>query len=83
MEILLTALVIYCASLIAQVMTPGIRPLGFIATAILGLLGAVAATYLGRAIGLYTPGQTAGFVGTLIVVLAAAHTYVVFARGRK
>lgn len=83
MELLLTVVVIYLASLVAQVMTPAIRPLGFVATAILGLLGAAAATYAGRALGVYTPGQTAGFVGTLLVVLAAAHTYSVITRNRK
>ena len=83
MEVLITVLVVYMASVVAQVMTPGIRPLGFIASAALGLGGAVAATYAGRALGVYQPGQIAGFVGTLVVALILVHGYYVIARSRK
>ena len=83
MEVLIAAVVIYLASVIAQVMTPGIRPMGFVATALLGLFGAFAATQAGRALGVYEPGQYAGFVGTLIVVLFVIHGYYVFFKRGK
>jgi uncharacterized membrane protein YeaQ/YmgE (transglycosylase-associated protein family) len=43
------------------------------AATILGIVGAIVATYLGQALGWYGPGQGAGFIGAIvgaIVVLA-------------
>jgi uncharacterized membrane protein YeaQ/YmgE (transglycosylase-associated protein family) len=43
---------------------------------ILGILGALVATYLGKAIGWYKPGESAGFIGATvgaIVVLVVYH----------
>jgi uncharacterized membrane protein YeaQ/YmgE (transglycosylase-associated protein family) len=56
-------------------MLPGRDPGGFIITTLLGIVGAVVATYLGRALGLYGPGETAGFIGAVIgsVVLLAIY----------
>ena len=42
------------------------EPQGFILTAILGIVGAFAATYLGQAIGWYGPAQNAGFIGAIV-----------------
>ena len=42
------------------------EPQGFILTTILGIVGAFAATYLGRAIGRYGPAQNAGFIGAIV-----------------
>jgi len=46
---------------------------GFFVTALLGMGGALAATFLGRFVGLYGPGQGAGFlasiVGAILVLL--------------
>ena len=41
-------------------------PQGFILTAILGIIGALAATYLGQAIGWYGSGENAGFIGAIV-----------------
>ena len=35
-------------------------------TAILGIVGAIAATYLGQALGWYEPGEGAGFIGAIV-----------------
>ena len=51
---------------LARFLTPGPDPGGFFITALLGMAGAVVATLLGRAIGLYGPGQGAGFVASII-----------------
>jgi uncharacterized membrane protein YeaQ/YmgE (transglycosylase-associated protein family) len=49
------------------------NPEGFILTTVLGIVGSVVATFLGQAIHLYRPGQSAGFiasvVGAVIVLL--------------
>ena len=51
-----TIIIGFVAGLIARAVTPGDKgPQGFILTAILGIVGAFAATYLGQAIGWYGP----------------------------
>lgn len=52
---------------IAKLITPGSpKPRGFILTTVLGIVGALVATWLGQAIGWYQPGEAAGFVGAII-----------------
>jgi len=56
----------FIAGVIAKLVTPGRpKPEGFILTTVLGVVGAVVATYLGQAIGLYQSGETAGFIGAV------------------
>jgi len=75
--ILWNILIGFLAGLIARLLSPGPNnPRGFILTTILGILGAVAATWLGQLIGWYQPGETAGFVGAIIgavILLAIWH----------
>ncbi|MBP2670972.1 MAG: transglycosylase [candidate division NC10 bacterium] len=58
---------------LAKFILPGADPGGFFVTALLGMGGALAATFLGRFVGLYGPGQGAGFlasiVGAILVLL--------------
>jgi len=51
---------------IAKLLMPGRDPGGCIVTILLGIAGALVATYLGQAVGWYRPGQTAGFIGALV-----------------
>ena len=52
---------------IAKLITPGNpKPRGFILTTVLGIVGALVATWLGQAIGLYQPGEAAGFIGAIV-----------------
>jgi uncharacterized membrane protein YeaQ/YmgE (transglycosylase-associated protein family) len=51
---------------VAKLLMPGKDPGGCIVTMLLGIAGAVVATYLGQAIGWYQPGQVAGFIGAII-----------------
>jgi uncharacterized membrane protein YeaQ/YmgE (transglycosylase-associated protein family) len=51
---------------IAKLLMPGRDPGGCIVTILLGIAGALVATYLGHAVGWYQPGQTAGFIGAVI-----------------
>jgi len=41
---------------------PGRDPGGFIVTTVLGIVGAVVGGFLGRTLGLYGPGEPAGFL---------------------
>src|SRR6266850_6427535 len=55
---------------------PGKDPGGFRVTMLLGIAGSVAATWLGRAIGRYQEGQSAGFIMSLVgavLLLAIYH----------
>lgn len=77
-----TLIIGFFAGLIARFLKPGDDKMGIIMTSLLGIAGAFAATFIGRALGLYEPGQAAGFVGAVIgaiVVLAAFG----FLRGKK
>lgn len=57
----------FIAGVIAKLVTPGDpKPRGFILTTVVGIVGAVLATFLGQAIGLYRSGETAGFIGAII-----------------
>ena len=52
---------------IAKLITPGDpKPRGFILTAVLGIVGALVAQFLGQAVGLYQPGEAAGFLGAVV-----------------
>ena len=67
MGILWTILIGFIAGVLAKLMTPGTNePSGFILTTILGIVGAFVATYLGQALGWYSAGQGAGFIGATV-----------------
>jgi len=61
-----TILIGFVVGLVAKMLTPGEGPSGFFITAALGIGGSLAATFLGQAAGLYSPGQSAGFIGAVI-----------------
>jgi uncharacterized membrane protein YeaQ/YmgE (transglycosylase-associated protein family) len=42
------------------------EPSGFILTTILGIVGAVLATYLGQAVGWYNANEGAGFIASVV-----------------
>ena len=68
--------------MIAKFVTPGEKePQGFILTTILGIIGAVVATYLGQALGWYHAGEKAGFIGAIVgaVLLLLAWGFTAFA----
>ena len=56
----------FLAGAIAKWFLPG--PHGFIVTTLLGIVGAIVAIWLGQHIGWYRPGQSAGFVGAVIIL---------------
>lgn len=74
MGILWTILIGFIAGLIAKFIMGGRNePSGFILTTILGIVGAFVASFLGQALGWYTPGEGAGLIGAVVgavIVLA-------------
>jgi uncharacterized membrane protein YeaQ/YmgE (transglycosylase-associated protein family) len=71
MGVLLWIIIIgFVAGIIARLLVQGPnKPKGFLLTTVLGIAGALLATYIGQAIGLYRPGQGAGFIGASIGAL--------------
>jgi uncharacterized membrane protein YeaQ/YmgE (transglycosylase-associated protein family) len=73
MGIIWTIIIGFLAGLVAKFLHPGRDPAGFIITTLLGIVGAVVATYLGQAVGWYRAGEGAGFIGAVVgavIVLA-------------
>ena len=67
MSILWTIIIGFVAGVIAKFIMPGDNePTGFILTAILGIVGAFVATFLGQALGWYRPGEGAGLIGAVV-----------------
>lgn len=63
---------------LAKLIMPGKDPGGIFITMILGIVGSLVATWLGRVIGLYGPGASAGFIMSVlgaILVLAIYHFF--------
>lgn len=75
MGVIWTIIIGFFAGVVAKFLMPGPNePSGFILTAILGIVGAFVASYLGQLLGFYGPGEGAGFIGAVIgavIVLAA------------
>jgi uncharacterized membrane protein YeaQ/YmgE (transglycosylase-associated protein family) len=66
MSILGTIFVGLIVGLIARAVKPGDDKLGWIMTAVLGVGGSFLASYAGAALGLYRPGDAAGFIASVI-----------------
>jgi uncharacterized membrane protein YeaQ/YmgE (transglycosylase-associated protein family) len=75
-----TIVIGFLAGLVARLLHPGRDPGGFIITTLLGIVGAVLATYLGQAIGWYQAGQGAGFIGAVVGAVIILVIYNALAR---
>ena len=66
---------------LAKLIMPGRDPGGVLVTILLGIAGAVLASYLGRAMGWYAAGQSAGFIASVVgaILLLAIYRLI---RGR-
>ncbi len=65
----------FVVGLIAKFIMPGKDPGGFLMTTGLGIVGALLATFLGRAIGWYQAGQSAGFIAGIVGALILLAIY--------
>ena len=71
------------AGLVAKFIMPGRDPGGVVVTILLGMGGALLATYLGQAVGWYGPGQAAGFIGAIIGAIIILALYRMIVRRRS
>lgn len=79
MHFLWTILIGLIIGAVAKLLTPGRDPGGFLITALIGIAGSLLATFIGRAMGLYAEGDSAGFIMSVvgaIIVLAIYHMIV-------
>lgn len=67
MGILWTIIVGALAGFVAKIILPDKHePKGLIMMILAGILGGIVFTWLGQMLGLYAPGDAAGFIGTVI-----------------
>ena len=69
---------------IAKLLMPGRDPGGIIVTMLLGIAGAVAGGYMGRALGWYGPEDSAGFLMSLVgaIILLWIYRMIISRRAR-
>lgn len=82
MSIIWTIIIGLAAGVVAKFLVPGNRnePSGFVLTAILGVVGAIVATFLGQTVGWYGPDEGAGFIGATVGAVVVLVVWGMFAR---
>ena len=60
---------------VAKLIMPGKDPGGILITMAIGIAGSILAGWIGRAVGWYTPGQSAGFITSVIGALILLGIY--------
>ena len=82
MGLLWTLLVGLIAGALAKLIMPGRDPGGIIITMLLGVAGSFLAGYLGKALGLYSPGKGPGIIASIVGALVLLGIYRLVARRR-
>lgn len=82
MGLLWAAVVGLVVGALAKFIMPGKDPGGIIVTMLLGIGGAMVGTFLGRTFGLYSAGEGAGLIASLIGAILILAVYRWF-KGRK
>ena len=75
LHLLWTALIGLIVGAIAKLIMPGRDPGGIWITMLIGIVGSFIGTFIGRAIGHYEPGQSAGFLMSLLGALILLGIY--------
>lgn len=84
MGIIWTIIIGFIAGVIAKFIMPGDNePAGFVLTAILGIVGAFVATFLGQTLGWYRPGEGAGLIGAVVGAIIVLLVYGMVAGRRR
>lgn len=79
MQFVWMILVGFVVGLVARAVLPGTQAVGWILTAVLGVVGSFVAGFLGQALGWYRAGQGAGFVGSVLGAMLVLYLYTKFA----
>ena len=83
MQILATLVIGLIIGAIAKLLMPGKDPGGIIVTILLGIAGAFVGTYIGRALGWYAPGASAGFIMSVAGAMLLLFIYRLFMKRTK
>jgi uncharacterized membrane protein YeaQ/YmgE (transglycosylase-associated protein family) len=77
-NLLWTALIGLVVGALAKLLMPGKDPGGILITMVLGIAGSFLGTFLGRMVGHYQEGQSAGFIMSLLgaVILLAIYHFI-------
>jgi uncharacterized membrane protein YeaQ/YmgE (transglycosylase-associated protein family) len=70
----------FLAGVLAKFVMPGKDPGGFIITTVLGVVGALLATFLGRLIGWYKEGESGGFIAAVVGAIIILFVYRIIKR---
>jgi uncharacterized membrane protein YeaQ/YmgE (transglycosylase-associated protein family) len=82
MGIISTLVIGFIIGLIAKFLAPfKNEPSGIIMTTIVGIVGAFVATYLGQFLGLYSAGQGAGFIASIVGAIIVLAIYGMVVKG--
>ena len=68
---------------IAKLLMPGKDPGGFIVTILLGIVGAVLGGYVGRAMGMYGPADSAGIFMSILGAVVVLFIYRMAVGGKR
>jgi uncharacterized membrane protein YeaQ/YmgE (transglycosylase-associated protein family) len=74
-SLLWTLLIGLIVGAIAKLLMPGKDPGGWIVTMLLGVAGSLVASYLGRLVGWYREGQSAGFIMSILGAVLILFVY--------
>ncbi len=66
---------------LAKLIMPGRDPGGIFVTMLIGVAGSLLAGFFGRVVGLYSPGQGAGFIMSVIGAIVLLLLYRLFTHG--
>jgi uncharacterized membrane protein YeaQ/YmgE (transglycosylase-associated protein family) len=81
MQLIWTLIIGLIVGAVAKLLMPGKDPGGFIVTILLGIAGSFVGTFIGRAIGMYRNGSSAGFIMSVIGAMVLLLLYrLLFAR---
>ncbi len=75
MHFIWTILIGLVIGAVAKLLTPGRDPSGFFMTALIGIAGSIVATFIGRAMGLYAEGDSAGFIMSVVGAIILLFIY--------
>ena len=80
MHLLVTLIIGLIVGAVAKLLMPGRDPGGMIVTILLGIAGSMVGTFIGRALGLYPEGSSAGFIMSVIGAILLLAVYRMFRR---
>ena len=75
MQIISIIVVGFIVGLLARALKPGNDSLGFLMTTVLGIVGSAVANFIGSALGLYGPGDAAGWIASIIGAIIVLYLY--------